>query len=577
MTNFRNFHDVDVQLAKNAIIVGENKSGKSNLLYALRLVLDASLPEASRLIRCEDIWSGIPRPIPRDTIVQITVELSDFWDNANLRGLLTPYRIASGARTARLIFQAHAHEDSTGITKDSDLESQLFGGSVDGEKVDTDTRRRIRLEVIQALRDADRDLNNWRHSPARILLEQALAGSAETALEQIAIKISQSNEEILRVPSIQQLDTQTRTMMEKISGSHGPDGMKFGLEPANVDRLVRTIRILIDQGTRSLADESLGLSNVIYIGLKYLESLSQIDEGDRDFTVLAIEEPEAHLHPTLQRTVFSSFMSGKHPITQEDVKSLAFLLTTHSPHIVSISPVRALVRVARTKTQGSRIYSTAALDLKPEEEADLARYLDVTRGEMVFAKGVLFVEGDAERYIIPQIAKAMGLNLDALGIFVCSISGTNFKPYVQLARGLHIPFVVMTDGDPTTDHTGADRLSELHSLLTGGPSTDMAACEAAGLFRGAKTLELDLLMSSVRPACCQAGMAAATTRPMRKRFEDARPAGAPAVDERLLKDIEIIGKGRYAQALAGFLSAHPIADFPPVLGRALTYLQIAVS
>jgi putative ATP-dependent endonuclease of the OLD family len=61
--NFRNFRRLDVNVASHAVIVGENKIGKSNLLHALRLVLDPSLPEASRVLREEDFWDGLVRPL----------------------------------------------------------------------------------------------------------------------------------------------------------------------------------------------------------------------------------------------------------------------------------------------------------------------------------------------------------------------------------------------------------------------------------------------------------------------------------------------------------------------------------
>jgi putative ATP-dependent endonuclease of OLD family len=63
ITNFRNFEALDVRLADHSVIVGANAVGKSNLLYALRLVLDPSLPDTARHLRTEDFWDGIPRPI----------------------------------------------------------------------------------------------------------------------------------------------------------------------------------------------------------------------------------------------------------------------------------------------------------------------------------------------------------------------------------------------------------------------------------------------------------------------------------------------------------------------------------
>ena len=76
----------------------------------------------------------------------------------------------------------------------------------------------------------------------------------------------------------------------------------------------------------------------------------------------------------------------------------------------------------------------------------------MTRGEVFFAKGVILVEGDAEKFLLPTLAKLHDpeLDLDALGITVCSIGGTNFVPYIRLLgpAGLDIPFAVLTDFDP---------------------------------------------------------------------------------------------------------------------------------
>jgi putative ATP-dependent endonuclease of OLD family len=64
--NFRNFRDLDVALGEDAVIVGENKIGKSNLLHALRLILDPSMPDSARQLREEDFWDELPRPLGKD-------------------------------------------------------------------------------------------------------------------------------------------------------------------------------------------------------------------------------------------------------------------------------------------------------------------------------------------------------------------------------------------------------------------------------------------------------------------------------------------------------------------------------
>ena len=184
---------------------------------------------------------------------------------------------------------------------------------------------------------------------------------------------------------------------------------------------------------RSVADASLGSANLLYLALKALELDQQVSEGERSHTFLAIEEPEAHLHPHVQRRVYRTFLRPRQPVPPPGEGNAAsettILLTTHSPNIVSVSPVHSLVLLRKSAdlpiTEG---VSTATLDLDAAEVDDIERYLDVTRGEVLFAKGVLLVEGEAEEYMVPVLAELNGYNLDELGISVCSVAGTHFLP-----------------------------------------------------------------------------------------------------------------------------------------------------
>ena len=88
--NFRNFKDVEVDLGEHMVIVGENKIGKSNFLHALRLVLDPSLPESSRMLQTSDFWDELPRPIKSEEI-RIDIELKDFEDDTKLKIILSDF------------------------------------------------------------------------------------------------------------------------------------------------------------------------------------------------------------------------------------------------------------------------------------------------------------------------------------------------------------------------------------------------------------------------------------------------------------------------------------------------------
>src|SRR6266852_4660123 len=102
--NFRNFHSLDVNLGPHAVIVGENKIGKSNLLHALRLVLDPSLPETARELRDEDFWDGLARPLGLADKITIAIDLTDFADDADQVALLADHLIDADPMTARLTY-----------------------------------------------------------------------------------------------------------------------------------------------------------------------------------------------------------------------------------------------------------------------------------------------------------------------------------------------------------------------------------------------------------------------------------------------------------------------------------------
>ena len=78
--NFRNFKNFDIFLSDQSVIVGENKIGKSNLLFALRLILDPSLPDTARQLGLEDFWDGLSRPLSKEDKIIISIEFAGMPD-----------------------------------------------------------------------------------------------------------------------------------------------------------------------------------------------------------------------------------------------------------------------------------------------------------------------------------------------------------------------------------------------------------------------------------------------------------------------------------------------------------------
>ena len=578
--NFRNFQALDLDLVRNAVIVGENKVGKTNLLHAIRLVLDPSLPDSARQLKAEDFWDGLPRPLSRGDKITVSVDLTDFEDDENQVALLAEHLVEPEPMTARLTYVFQPLEEEQGRpTRDSDYEFVLYGGDRPENYLRFDLRRRLPFDLLPALRDAEGDLRNWRRSPLRPLLDAVGGRINRDDLMALAESITEATRTAAENDEVRGLAASINDRVRGMVGSAHAVETALGFAPKDPERLLRALRLFIDSGRREIGAASLGSANVLYLTLKALGLDESVAERRRYHTFLAIEEPEAHLHPHLQRLVYRDFLRS--PAILRAPSPVTVILTTHSPHIVSVAPLDSIVLLRKTGDgRSSEAVSTANLDLHLTVLADLERYLDVTRGEMLFAKGVLLVEGDAERFLVPALAKANGVDFDELGISVCSVAGTNFGPYMDLlgSRGLRLPVAVVTDGDPAADglRRGETRVIQLlgkvvepWDLMCTKPQ-QLSLARGHGFFLGEHTLEVDLFRAGAHEEISETLVELAPGETARDRAEAWRSQPASLNADQFLKDISVVGKGRFAQRL----STRVIANcWPNYIRDAVEYVR----
>lgn len=591
--NFRNFRHLDLKIGRHAVIVGENKIGKSNLLFALQLILDPALSDSERCLREEDFWDGLPRPLTGGNRIEVSVEFSEFEDNNDHLALLGEFLVQPEPMVARLTYVFQPLPNLTdGPKKESDYEFALYGGGRPECRVGYELRKKLPLNLLPALRDAVGDLANWRKSPLRPLLDKAAGEMDRGRLRELAQGVSDATDAIAEADEVRAVgDMISGRLLEMVGSLHALE-TTLGFSPADGDRLIRTLRLFIDGGQRTVADASLGSANLLYLALKALQLDQQVAEGERSHTFLAIEEPEAHLHPHVQRRVYRTFLRPRQPVPPDEgaagktVSETTILLTTHSPNIVSVSPVHSLVLLRktadRTSTEG---VSTATLELDAAEADDIERYLDVTRGEVLFAKGVLLVEGEAEQYMLPVLAELNGYRLDELGITVCSVGGTHFLPYLKFLgpTGLNIPCAVVTDADPDVQTTGLARVRKLLESLAPNELDEFTADAEVvalgnqhGLFLTNDTFEVALFRSG-RHSTFATTMGDLSSSTVAKTRATAWKANPKTLDvDKMLKDVDAIGKGRFAQRWAQHISRAKSKSAPQSVLEALEYVASRV-
>jgi len=538
------------------LLAGENNTGKSNIIDALRLIAQ---PHAgarfNRWITSDDFAHDGRGNRLRDSF-EIEAVLLDLSDSERAR-MVTCLAPSLGDRAARL--RMHAQLAETGR-----VNVVWYGGDSLQPAVEAWARAAIVHTYMHPLRDAAADLRPGRENRLVQLLS-ALAPKNSLERMQIEKTADQANKELAAVKAVSKAKGEVQERLNKMAGPVFAQQSDLVFADPRFERVVGTLRALVgDQSPLELAENGLGFNNLLYMATL----LAAIDnEPEEGLHLLLVEEPEAHLHPQLQDLLMRY-------LEREAGGQTQVIVTTHSPNFASASGVERMTVLARLSGGGSVVARAPAEFGMPQTSLDhLRRFLDVTKASLLFARGVILVEGIAEQLVLPLIGRQIGLSLSEAGIAVVNVGGLSFAPFAQLFAPDRLPYrcAIVSDGDPPSREAEEQDLDDGEAALS-ATARKLKAQETPTMhvFLSQRTFEWDLAQVGNWDLLLEALRLVKPRVAARLATEQAEATNEARADA-LLKAVDGI-KGRFAQALTQLIEGRNDMVVPSYLRQAIEWV-----
>ena len=444
--NFRGIKELTLPLDDICVLIGENNTGKSSILDALRICLTRPLTRRGTVFEEYDYHLADSAAEPaKSEPIEITLTFAereeDEWPDEVSQQLAEAEQVDSDEiRSVTLRVTSSFDPASNNFATDYDF-LDLSGNPLIKAK---SPRLLINLQqlvpafYLASLRDAAQEFRTkspfWGPFVRALELDDQARIELETALHDLNKKILEQHkafghirEQLKKTAELLPLDDTDPVSIEAV-----PSKVFDILSRTQVKLTSKTgaqIPIIRHgSGTQSLA--------VICLFDAFLQSRLQEGYGEHAEPLLAMEEPEAHLHPSAVKSVgemLKQFSGQK-------------LISTHSGDLMASVPLQKIRRLNRNNGDIS-VHRIKDGSLSQDEINKLDYHVRMTRGSLLFSKCWLLVEGETEATLMPGCAHAMGYDLYADGVSCIEFSQIGVEKFIKLADQLGINWFVLVDND----------------------------------------------------------------------------------------------------------------------------------
>ena len=418
------------------VLIGENDSGKTAIVDAIRYALKTQSGEFIQFDEKDFYQEPGANGVRKD---EFKIECVFDGLNEQDNGLFWEWLSWNEDKT-RYLLKIWLY-----AKRKDNIIMPTFSAGIEGqsERMDSEARELLKVVYFKPLRDALTDMTHgYKSRLAQILGAHELfktqkdehGNNAKHKLETDYENLKHEIENYFKEGGNGEVITGeiNRFLRQHFLLNGDPRNANIRLTGGELTEILSLLDLIMESNKSGL-----GTLNLLCIAAEMLLFSNQ----KKGLKLALVEELEAHLHPQYQLRLIDYISSQKN--------NEQFILTTHS---ITLASKIELANLIILKEKEAYPMSPEYTKMRPADYKFLERFLDATKANLFFAKGLIMVEGDAENLLLPALAELIGRPLLKDGVSVVNVGSTAYKRYVDIfkrsdGKSFGMPIAVISDLD----------------------------------------------------------------------------------------------------------------------------------